>query len=129
MTILPGMGARFLEIEPTGIHTIRSYVADTISWVEAEPDEGADVKKEPSTDDVESEQAAMAELTAENCGDGLDFASVVAAGEANLTEGDKLAIKAAKDPAAEKYRRCVMLSPELSAKAETVRTNRLLENI
>jgi hypothetical protein len=77
----------------------------------------------------ESEQAAMGELTAEKCGDGLDFVSVVAAGEANLTEGDKLAIKQAKDPAAEKYRRCVMLSSELSAKAETVRTNRLLENI
>ena len=78
---------------------------------------------------AESEQTAMAELTAEKCGDGLDFVSVVAGGEANLTEGDKLAIKQAKDPAAEKYRRCVMLSPELSAKAETVRTNRLLENI
>ena len=78
---------------------------------------------------AESEQAAMTELTAEKCGDGLDFVSVVAAGEANLTEGDKLAIKAAKDPAAEKYRRCVMLSSELSAKRETVRTNRLLENI
>ena len=78
---------------------------------------------------AESEQAAMGELTAEKCGDGLDFVSVVAAGEANLTEGDKLAIKTAKDPANEKYRRCVMLSPELSAKRETVRTNRLLENI
>ncbi|RKY09552.1 MAG: hypothetical protein DRP56_02485 [Planctomycetota bacterium] len=78
---------------------------------------------------AESEQAAMGELTAEKCGDGLDFVSVVAAGEANLTEGDKLAIKQAKDPANEKYRRCVMLSSELSAKAETVRTNRLLENI
>jgi hypothetical protein len=78
---------------------------------------------------AKSEQAAMAELTADKCGDGLDFVSVVAVGEANLTEGDTLAIKAAKDPAAEKYRRCVMLSPELSVKAETVRTNRLLENI
>ena len=78
---------------------------------------------------AESEQTAMAELTAEKCGDGLDFVAVVAAGEANLTEGDKLAIKSAKDPANEKYRRCVMLSSELSAKAEAVRTNRLLENI
>ena len=78
---------------------------------------------------AESEQAALTELTAEKCGDGLDYASVVAAGEANLTEGDKLAIKAAKDPAAEKYRRCVMLSPELTEKAEAVRTARLLENI
>jgi hypothetical protein len=66
---------------------------------------------------AESEQTAMAELTAEKCGGGLDFVSVVAVGEANLTEGDTLAIKAAKDPAAEKYRRCVMLSPELSVKA------------
>jgi hypothetical protein len=48
---------------------------------------------------------------------------------ANLTEGDKLAIRGAKDPANEKYRRCLMLSPELSEKAETIRTNRLLENI
>jgi len=78
---------------------------------------------------AESEQTAMSELTAEKCGDGLDFVSVVAGGESNLTEGDKLAIKAAKNPAAEKYRRCVMLSPELSAKAEAVRTARLLENI
>ena len=57
------------------------------------------------------------------------IASVIAAGEENLTEGDKLAIKAAKDPAAEKYRRCVMLTPELSEKVETVRTSKLLENI
>ena len=78
---------------------------------------------------AESERKAMAELTADKCGDGLDYASVVAAGEANLTEGDKLAIKAAKDPANEKYRRCLMLSPELSEKAESIRTNRLLENI
>ena len=78
---------------------------------------------------AESERKALTELTAEKCGDGLDYASVIAVGEANLTEGDKLAIKAAKDPAAEKYRRCVMLTPELSEKAETVRTSKLLENI
>ena len=78
---------------------------------------------------ADTERKALTELTADKCGEGLDYASVIAAGEANLTEGDKLAIKAAKDPAAEKYRRCVMLSPELSAKAEAVRTNRLLENI
>ena len=78
---------------------------------------------------ADSERKALTEMTAEACGEGLDFASVIAAGEANLTEGDQLAIKASKDPAAEKYRRCVMLTPELSAKAETVRTNRLLENI
>lgn len=78
---------------------------------------------------TESERKALTELTAEKCGDGLDYASVITAGEANLTDGDKLAIKSAKDPAAEKYRRCVMLTPELSEKAETVRTSKLLENI
>ena len=78
---------------------------------------------------TESERKALAELTGDKCGEGLDYASVVAVGEANLTEGDKLAIKAAKDPAAEKYRRCVMLSGELSEKAEAVRTSKLLENI
>ena len=78
---------------------------------------------------ADSERKALTEMTAEAYGEGLDFASVIAVGEANLTEGDQLAIKASKDPAAEKYRRCVMLTPELSAKAEAVRTNRLLENI
>ena len=78
---------------------------------------------------AQSEKTAVAELTSNACGDGLDYASVVAAGEANLTEGDKLAIRSAENPATEKYRRCVLLTPELSAKAEAVRTNRLLENI
>ena len=39
---------------------------------------------------AESEQTAMAELTAEKCGDGLDFVSVVAGGEANLTERNQV---------------------------------------
>ena len=78
---------------------------------------------------AQSEKAAIAELTATACGDGLDYASVVAAGEANLTEGDKLAIQQADNPATEKYRRCILLTPELSEKAEAVRTSRLLENI
>lgn len=78
---------------------------------------------------AESERKALAELTAEKCGEGLDYASVIATGDANLTEGDQLAIRAAKDPAAEKYRRCVMLTPELSEKCEAVRTSKLLENI
>jgi len=78
---------------------------------------------------VESERLALAEYTGEKCGDGLDFASVVALGEKNLTDGDRLAIKEAKDPAAEKYRRCVMLTPELVQKQESVKTSRLLEQI
>jgi len=78
---------------------------------------------------AQSEKTAVAELTPDACGDGLDYASVVAAGESNLTEGDQLAIRSAENPATEKYRRCVLLTPELSAKAEAVRTNRLLENI
>jgi hypothetical protein len=68
-----------------------------------------------------SREAALAEYTAEKCGEGLDFESVIAAGEMSLTEGDRLAIRQAKDPAAEKYRRCVMLSPELRQKAEALR--------
>ena len=67
--------------------------------------------------------------TAETAGEGLDFDSVIAAGESNLSEGDKLAIRQSKNPAAEKYRRCVFNTPELSDKAEAVRTAKLLENV
>ncbi|MBW8036102.1 MAG: hypothetical protein FVQ79_10855 [Planctomycetes bacterium] len=77
----------------------------------------------------ESTQTAGAKFTAQSQGDGLDFESVIAAGENHLTEGDLLAIRQAKDPAAEKYRRCVFNTPELSEKAETVRTSKLLEEI
>lgn len=78
---------------------------------------------------AQSEKTALAELNAAACGEGLDFATVTAVGEANLTEGDKLAIRAAENPAMEKYRRCILLTPELAQKAESVRTARLLENI
>jgi hypothetical protein len=70
-----------------------------------------------------------AKYTAETQGEGLDFDSVIAAGEANLTKGDKLAIRESKNPAAEKYRRCIFNTPELSEKAEAVRTTKLLENV
>ena len=70
-----------------------------------------------------------AKMTAETQGEGLDYDSVIAGGEANLSEGDKLAIRQSKNPAAEKYRRCVFNTPELSDKAEAVRTAKLLENI
>lgn len=78
---------------------------------------------------AQSEKTAVAELTAAACGEGLDFASVVATGQANLTEGDTLAIRQAENPAMEKYRRCILLTPELTQKAEAVRTAKLLENI
>jgi hypothetical protein len=80
---------------------------------------------------LEAETSAIAKqkMTAESCGEGLDFDSVIAAGNANLSEGDKLAIRQSKDPAAEKYRRCVFNTPELSEKVETVRTSKLLEEI
>ena len=67
--------------------------------------------------------------TAETHGEGLDFDSVIAEGEANLSEGDKLAIRQSKNPAYEKYRRCIFNTPELSEKAEAVRTSKLLENV
>jgi hypothetical protein len=70
-----------------------------------------------------------ANMTAETQGEGLDFDSVIAMGEANLSEGDKLAIRQSKNPASEKYRRCIFNTPELSEKAEAVRTAKLLENI
>ncbi len=80
---------------------------------------------------LEAETSAVAKqkMTAESCGEGLDYDSVIAAGNANLSEGDKLAIRQSKDPAAEKYRRCVFNTPELSEKVETVRTSKLLEEI
>jgi len=78
---------------------------------------------------AQSEKTAVAELTADACGEGLDYASVVAAGESNLTDGDKLAVRSAENPATEKYRRCVLLTPELAAKQRAVETARLLENI
>jgi hypothetical protein len=89
----------------------------------------ADADSEFNTRQAASTQNAMTEFTAEKCGDGLDFNSVVSAGESNLTEGDLLAIRKAKDPAAEKYRRCVMLTDELSQKAETYRTSQMLEKV
>jgi len=68
-------------------------------------------------------------LTTETQGDGLDFDSVIAEGEANLSEGDKLAIRQSKNPAVEKYRRCIFNTPELTEKAEGVRTSKLLDNL
>lgn len=79
--------------------------------------------------EAKSREAALTEYTAEKCGEGLDFESVIAAGQMSLTEGDRQAIRQAKDPAAEKYRRCVMLSPELQQKCEAFRTSNLLEKI
>ncbi len=67
--------------------------------------------------------------TADTQGEGLDFDSVVAEGESNLSEGDRLAIRQSKNPAFEKYRRCIFNTPALSEKAEAVRTSKLLENV
>lgn len=72
---------------------------------------------------------AKSEMTAETCGQGLDFETVIAEGEKSLTEGDLLAIKQAKDPAAEKYRRCIMLTAELSERQRAVSNAKLLEEI
>jgi hypothetical protein len=77
----------------------------------------------------ETNSEVKSKMTAEAQGEGLDFDSVIAAGEANLSEGDKLAIRQSKNPASEKYRRCVFNTPELSEKAEEVRTVKLLENL
>jgi hypothetical protein len=80
---------------------------------------------------LEAETSAIAkkEMTTETQGDGLDYTSVITEGVGNLSEGDKLAIRQSKNPAAEKYRRCVFNTPDLSNKAEAVRTAKLLENV
>lgn len=78
---------------------------------------------------ADSQRKAAARLTTETCGEGLDFVSVLAAGEKNLTEGDKLAIRQADDPAMEKYRRCILMTPELAQKQEEVKASMLLEKI
>ena len=72
---------------------------------------------------------AKSDLTAETCGDGLDFETVIAEGEKSLTEGDILAIKQSKEPAMEKYRRCIMLTAELSERQRAVSNSKLLEEI
>jgi len=77
----------------------------------------------------ESLSKVKSKMTAETQGEGLDYDSVIEAGESNLTEGDKLAIRQSKNPAAEKYRRCIFNTPELSDKAEAVRTAKLLDNV
>jgi hypothetical protein len=74
-------------------------------------------------------ETALAEYTAEKYGEGLDFESVIAAGEKNLTDGDLIAIKKAKDPAAEKYRRCIMLTSELTERQQALSNAKLLEEI
>ncbi len=74
-------------------------------------------------------ETALKEITIEKYGEGLDFESVIAVGEKSLTEGDLLAIKKAKDPAAEKYRRCIMLTPELTERQQALSNAKLLEEI
>ena len=79
--------------------------------------------------DADSVAEAKAKYTAESAGEGLDYDSVVAEGLSNLTEGDKLAIRQSKNPAYERYRRCIFNTPELSEKAEAFRASKLLENV
>ncbi len=77
----------------------------------------------------QSTAKAKEKLTAETCGEGLDFETVIAEGEKSLTEGDLFAIKQAKEPAAEKYRRCIMLTSELTERQQAVSNAKLLEEI
>ncbi len=77
----------------------------------------------------QSTAKAKEKLTAETCGEGLDFETVIAEGEKSLTEGDLLAIKQAKEPAMEKYRRCIMLTTELTERQQAVSNSKLLEEI
>jgi hypothetical protein len=65
-------------------------------------------------------------MTAETQGEGLDFDSVIAAGEANLSEGDKLAIRQSTTPAADKYGLFIFNTDELWDNADAVGTATLL---
>jgi hypothetical protein len=60
-----------------------------------------------------TEAEAKTTLTADKCGEGLDYESVTSVGRANLTEGDLLEVRKAADPAKEFYRRCLVNTPLL----------------
>jgi hypothetical protein len=72
----------------------------------------------------QSEAKARARLTKEACGDGFDYETVVATGQANLTPGDLLAVQQAGDPAAEFYRRCILNTPEFFNKYVQLRAQK-----
>ncbi|MBE0534995.1 MAG: hypothetical protein IH624_04935 [Phycisphaerae bacterium] len=115
-----GTGKSPDDARPVTVAELRMFLAEQRK---------ADADAAFASRESESRAAAVKEYSVEACGDGLDYESVMAAGEVHLTEGDRLAIRQASDPAAERYRRCVMLTPELREKAEAVRTAKLLEKI
>ena len=77
----------------------------------------------------ESDVKARREMTAEVMGEGLDYASVMAAGMANLKKGDRQNIAEADDPAKEAYELCLLRTPELRKRAESHRNSKLLSKI
>ena len=79
---------------------------DTKGAVKAEEKE-RDANKAFDALEAETSVEAKAKFTAETAGEGLDYDSVISQGQGNLSEGDKLAIRQSKNPAAEKYRRCI----------------------
>lgn len=60
-----------------------------------------------------SEELARAKFTAAECGEGLDYDSVVSTGKNSLTAEDRNAILQSSDPGAEIYKRCIDRSPAL----------------
>ena len=79
---------------------------------------------------IDAERATAAELTGDKTGEGLDYVSVTAAGEKNLTAVDRQYIVAqGVNAAKEMYRLCILRTPALSARAEERRTATLRSSI
>ena len=62
---------------------------------------------------TQTETEAKAALTAEKCGEGLDYDSVTSLGKANLSPGDLMEVRRSANPAKEFYRRCLVNTPTL----------------
>jgi len=78
---------------------------------------------------LESEQKAKEELTADKMGAGLDFSSVLEAGKANLTEGDRLNIQSSANPAREAYDACIRRTPSLQKLQKTAQNSSFLAEL
>ena len=78
---------------------------------------------------VESEQKAKDELTADKVGAGLDFSSVLEAGKANLTDGDRLNIQSVPNPAKEAYDACIRRTPSLQKLQKTAQNSSFIAEL
>jgi len=78
---------------------------------------------------VDSEQKAKDDFTSEKMGAGLDFSSVLEAGKANLTDGDRLNIQSAPNPAKEAYDACIRRTASLQKLQKTAQNSSFLAEL